>query len=40
VWHYDKGNSVYSSPVPANGVLYVMTRSDLYAITAPASPKR
>ena len=26
------GNSVYSSVVPANGVLYVMTRSELYAI--------
>ncbi len=26
------GNSIYSSPVPANGVLYIMTRSELYAI--------
>jgi len=37
----DMGNSVYSTPVPANGVLYIMTRSDLYAIAAPPeSPKR
>ncbi len=36
----DMGNSVYSTPVPANGVLYIMTRSDLYAIVAPASEKR
>ncbi len=26
------GNAVYSTPVPANGVLYIMTRSELYAI--------
>jgi outer membrane protein assembly factor BamB len=26
------GNSIYSSVVPANGVLYIMTRSELYAI--------
>jgi hypothetical protein len=32
----DMGNSVYSTPVPANGVLYIMTRADLYAIAAPA----
>ena len=28
------GDSVYSSPVPANGVLYIMTRTALYAIAA------
>jgi outer membrane protein assembly factor BamB len=32
----DMGNSVFSTPVPANGVLYVMTPSDLYAIAASA----
>ena len=32
----DMGNSVYSTPVPANGVLYIMTPSDLYAIAASA----
>jgi len=36
----DMGDSVHSTPVPANGVLYVMTQSALYAITAPLSPKR
>jgi hypothetical protein len=30
----DMGNSVYSTPVPANGVLYIMTPSELYAISA------
>jgi len=28
----DMGNAVYSTPVPANGVLYIMSRSVLYAI--------
>jgi outer membrane protein assembly factor BamB len=32
----DMGNSVYSTPVPANGVLYIMTPSELYAIAATA----
>ena len=32
----DMGNSVYSTPVPANGVLYIMTRSALYAIAGSA----
>ena len=32
----DMGNSVYSTPVPANGVLYIMTRSELYAIALSA----
>jgi len=36
----DMGNSVYSTPVPANGVLYVMTRSALFAIVAPTTPKQ
>lgn len=30
----DMGGSVLSTPVPANGALYIMTRSDLYAIAA------
>jgi outer membrane protein assembly factor BamB len=36
----DMGDSVYSTPVPANGVLYIMTRSVLYAIAAPATSKQ
>ncbi len=31
------GNAVYGTPVPANGVLYIMTRSELYAIAAPGA---
>ena len=30
------GNSVYSTPVPANGVLYITTRTELYAIAGSA----
>jgi outer membrane protein assembly factor BamB len=37
----DMGASVYSTPVPANGVLYIMTPATLYAIAAPSeNPKR
>jgi outer membrane protein assembly factor BamB len=32
----DMKDSVYSTPVPANGVLYIMTRSQLFAIAAGA----
>ena len=32
----DMGGSVYSTPVPANGVLYIMTSSELYAVAAGA----
>jgi outer membrane protein assembly factor BamB len=35
----DMGDSVYSTPVPANGVLYIMTRSQLYAIALNAAEK-
>jgi outer membrane protein assembly factor BamB len=35
------GNSVYGTPVPANGVLYIMVRSELYAIAnSPAKPAK
>jgi hypothetical protein len=32
----DMADSVYGTPVPANGVLYVMTRTQLFAISANA----
>ena len=28
------GNTIYSTPIAANGVLYIMTRSHLYAIAS------
>jgi outer membrane protein assembly factor BamB len=36
----DMGNSVYSTPVPANGVLYIMTSSELYAISVSGDQKQ
>ena len=33
------GSSVYSTPVPANGVLYISNRNQLYALAEPAAPK-
>jgi hypothetical protein len=34
------GSSVYSSPVPANGTLFIMNRNQLYALAAtPAASK-
>ena len=33
----DMADSIYSTPVPANGVLYLMTRTQLYAIATPKS---
>ena len=36
----DMANAVYGTPVPANGVLYIMTRSELYAISAAKEPRR
>ena len=36
----DMANAVYSTPVPANGVLYIMTRSELYAISVAKEPRQ
>jgi outer membrane protein assembly factor BamB len=33
------GSSVYSTPVPANGVLYISNRNQLYALSEAAAPK-
>jgi outer membrane protein assembly factor BamB len=32
-------SSVYSTPVPANGVLYISSRNQLYALSEPATAK-
>jgi hypothetical protein len=33
---YDMGSSIYSTPIVANGVLYISTRNLLFAIAAPS----
>jgi outer membrane protein assembly factor BamB len=33
------GSSVYSTPVPANGVLYISNRNQLYALSEAAAGK-
>jgi outer membrane protein assembly factor BamB len=33
------GSSVYSTPVPANGVLYISNRNELYALAEGIAPK-
>jgi outer membrane protein assembly factor BamB len=33
------GSSVYSTPVPANGVLYISSRNQLFALSEAAAPK-
>lgn len=33
------GTAVYSTPVPANGVLYIMSRSQLFAMAAPKAER-
>ena len=33
------GSSVYSSPVPANGTLYISNRNQLYALSEAAAAK-
>jgi outer membrane protein assembly factor BamB len=32
------GSSVYSTPVPANGVMYIVNRNQLFALAAPGTP--
>jgi outer membrane protein assembly factor BamB len=34
IGEYNMGSSVYSTPVPANGVLYIMNRNQLWALAA------
>jgi hypothetical protein len=33
------GSSVYSTPVPANGVMYISNRNELYALAEGIAPK-
>ena len=35
IGEFNFGNTVYSTPVVANGTLYIMTRSHVYAIEKP-----
>ena len=34
------GSSVYSTPVPANGALYISNRNQLYALSEAAAPAK
>jgi hypothetical protein len=34
------GSSVYSTPVPANGVLYISNRNQLYALAENSAPSK
>jgi len=34
------GSSVYSSPVPAHGVLFILNRNQIFALANSAAPAR